>query len=50
MLANFQCLGILLIGQGPTMFAVDADRGCLGIFSLVYHLSALSPSFWPVTD
>ena len=40
--------GVLLIwkivGQGPTAFAVDADGGCLAIFSLVYHFSLLSPS------
>ena len=46
---NFQCRGVLLIwiivGQGPTVIAVDAGWGCLDIFSLVYH-SLLSPSFW----
>ena len=33
---NFQCQGILLIsiivGQGPSAFAVGADGGCLDIF------------------
>ena len=42
---NFQCWGVLLIwiivGQGPT--ALEVGGGCLGIFSLVYHLSPLSP-------
>ena len=42
--------GVLLIwirvGQGPTALAVGAGGGCLDIFSLVYHFSFLSPSFW----
>ena len=33
---NFQCRGVLLIwiivGQGPTVLAVDAGGGCLDIF------------------
>ena len=33
-------------GQGPTVLALDAGRGCLDIFSLVYHFSFLSPSLW----
>ena len=46
---NFQCRGVLLIwiivGQGPITLAVDAGGGCcLGIFSLVYLFSFLSPS------
>ena len=28
------------------MLAVGAGRGCLDIFSLVYHFSFLSPSLW----
>ena len=47
---NFQCRGVLLIwiivGQRPTLLAVGADGGSLGIFSLVYHFSLLSPSLW----
>ena len=43
-----QCRGVLLIWitvrQGPTALAVGA--GCLEIFTLVYHFSFLSPSFW----
>ena len=42
---NFQCRGVLLIwirvGQGPIALAVGAGRGCLDIFSLVYHFSRL---------
>ena len=34
------------VGQGPTKLAVGAGGGCLDIFSLVYHLSFLSPSIW----
>ena len=45
---NFQFRGILLIriivGQGPSALAVGAGGGCLDIFSLVYHVSLLSPS------
>ena len=47
---NLQCRGVLLIwiivGQGPTALVVGAGGGCLDIFSLVYHLSFLSPSLW----
>ena len=47
-LSKFQCRGILLIciivGQGP--IALVVGMGCLNIFSLVYHFSFLSPSFW----
>ena len=42
--------GVLVIwirvGQGPTALAIGAGWGCLDIFSLVYHFSFLSPSFW----
>ena len=35
-LVNFHCQGVLLIwitvGQGPTVFAVDAGKGCLDTF------------------
>ena len=41
---NFQCRGVLpiwlIVGQ------VGAGKGCLDIFSLVYHFSLLSPSLW----
>ena len=47
---NFQCRGVLLIWitveQGPIVLAVGAGGGCLDIFSLIYHLSFLSPSLW----
>ena len=47
---NFQCQGVLLtwiqVGQEPTVLTVGAGRGCLDIFSLVYHFSFLSPSLW----
>ena len=47
---NCQCRGVLLIwitvGQGPIVLAVGAGGGCLDIFSLIYHLSFLSPSLW----
>ena len=47
---NFQCRGVLLIrirvGHGPTAVTVGAGGGCSGIFTLVYHLSFLSPSLW----
>ena len=47
---NFQCRGVLLIwlivGQGPTALAVDADGGCLDIFTLIYLFSPLSPPLW----
>ena len=33
----------LIVGQGPTAFAVGA--GCLDIFILIYPFSPLSPSF-----
>ena len=47
---NFQYQSVLLIwiivGQGPTVLAVGAGGGGLDIFSLVYHVSVLSPSLW----
>ena len=47
---NFQCRGVLLIwitvGQGPIVLKVGAGGSCLGNFSLIYHLSFLSPSLW----
>ena len=36
----------MIVGQGPIALAVGAGRGCLDIFSLVYHFSPLSPSLW----
>ena len=49
-MVNFQCRRILLIwiivGQGPNALAVGAGRGCLDIFSLVYHFAFLFPSLW----
>ena len=47
---NFQCQGVLLIwiivGLGPTALVVGAGGGCLDIFSLIYHVSFLSPYLW----
>ena len=47
---NFQYWGVLLIWiieeQGPIVLSVGAGGGCLDIFSLIYHLSFLSPSLW----
>ena len=38
---------LIIVGQGPTAFAVGAGGGCLGVFfSLVCHFSSLSPSLW----
>ena len=37
---------LITVGQGPVALAVGAGGGCLDIFSLVYHLSFLSPSLW----
>ena len=49
---NFQCHGVLLIwiivGQGPTVLAVDAGGGCLGIF--FSHLSLLFSFFLSLGD
>ena len=36
----------IIVGQGPTVFAVGAGGGCLDIFSLVFQLTLLSPSLW----
>ena len=37
---------LMIVGQGPIALAVGSGRGCLDIFSLVYHFSFLSPSLW----
>ena len=37
---------LITVGQGPTTLAVGAGRGCLDIFTLIYHFSPLSPSLW----
>ena len=34
----------ITVGQGPTALAVGARGGCLGIFTLIYLFSPLSPS------
>ena len=43
-----QCRGVLLVwvvvGQGPTAFAVGAGWGCLDGFVPVYHFSSFSLS------
>ena len=36
----------ITVGQGPTALAVGAGGGCLGIFTLIYPFSPLSPSLW----
>ena len=36
----------MIVGQGPTVLAVGAGRGCLDIFILIYLYSPLSPSLW----
>ena len=36
----------MIVGQGPTAFAVGAGGGCLDIFALIYPFSPLSPSLW----
>ena len=36
----------IIVGQGPTALAVGAGRGCLDIFSLIYHFSVHTPSLW----
>ena len=47
-LGKIPARGVLLIwvrvGQRPTALAVGAGRGCLDIFSLVYHFSSFSLS------
>ena len=37
---------LIRVGQGPTALAVGAGWGCLGIFTLIYPFSPLSPSLW----
>ena len=37
---------LIIVGQGPTVLAVDAGGGCLDIFSPVYHFSFHTPSLW----
>ena len=48
MLGKLSMRGVLLIwiivGQGPTAFAVGAGGGCLDFFFLIYHFSFLPPS------
>ena len=36
----------IIVGQGPTVLAVGADGGYLGIFTLIHPFSPLSPSLW----
>ena len=36
----------ITVGQGPTVLAVGAGGGCLGVFTLVYPFSPLSPFLW----
>ena len=36
----------MIVGQGPFALAVGAGWGCLGIFTLLYPFSPLSPSLW----
>ena len=35
----------MIVGQGPVALAVGAGGGCLGIFTLIYPFSPLSPLF-----
>ena len=37
-------INLMIVGQGPTALAIGVGRGCLDIFSLIYHFSFLSPS------
>ena len=37
---------LITVGQGSTALAVGAGGGCLGIFTLTYPVSPLSPSLW----
>ena len=37
---------LITVGQGPTALAVGAGGVCLGIFTLIYPFSSLSPSLW----
>ena len=34
----------ITVGQGPTALAVGTGRGCLDIFTFIYHSFSLSPS------
>ena len=34
----------ITVGQGPTVLTVGAGGGCFDVFTLIYHLSPLSPS------
>ena len=45
---NLQCVLLIWItvGQGSIVLAVGAGGSCLDNFSLIYHLSFLSPSLW----
>ena len=36
----------MTVGQGPIALAVGAGGGGLGIFTLLYLISSLSPSLW----
>ena len=36
----------MIVGQGPIALAIGAGGGCLGIFTLFYLFSPLSPSLW----
>ena len=36
----------IIVGQGPVALAVGASRGCLDIFTLIYHFYPLSSSLW----
>ena len=36
----------MIVGQGPTAFAVGAGGGCLDIFTFICPFSPLSPSLW----
>ena len=36
----------MIVGQGPTVLAVGAGRGCFDIFTLISLYSPLSPSLW----
>ena len=37
---------LIIVGQGSTGLTVGVGGGCLDIFTLIYHFSFLSPSFW----
>ena len=40
----------MLVGQGPTVLAVGAGRGCLDIFILLYPSLLCLPLFWRRPD